>query len=197
MGFFSSAWGAPPPPFRGRAPPGGAPPPFPPTKGANRLYFSNTLNTIRCAPDISATLDDHFIGDFLLEGWCCAPARTVFRDISRLPSGHALSYSMSGMDVQRFTSLAVEEPLWLNREEEYVEQFRELLDHAVRERLPLGPAAIFMSGGLDSTSVAAVATAGAKRRGIPLALRAYTIDYQPLFDDQEGTLASRTAQYLG
>ena len=43
----------------------------------------------------------------------------------------------------------------LKRPEEYVEQFQELLEKAVRDRLPRGPCGIFMSGGLDSTSVAA------------------------------------------
>jgi asparagine synthase (glutamine-hydrolysing) len=161
------------------------------------LHFSNTLDAVRCARAISPELDLHFIGDFLLEGWCPDPARTAFRDISRLPSGHALSYSTSGVHLRRFTSLAIEEPLWLKRRELYVEQFRELLEHAVRARLPCGPAAILMSGGLDSTSVAAVATATAKRKGLPQALRAYTVDYRPLFADREGALASRAAQFLG
>jgi asparagine synthase (glutamine-hydrolysing) len=93
--------------------------------------------------------------------------------------------------------MPIEEPLWLKREEEYVEQFRGLFEQAVLDRLPRGPAAIFMSGGLDSTSIAAVAINSAKKNLLPLNLRAYTMDYQPLFDDKEGFLASRAAEYLG
>jgi asparagine synthase (glutamine-hydrolysing) len=163
----------------------------------NRLYFSNTLNTIRCAPDISSALDDHFIGDFLLRGWCSYPERTAFRDISRLHAGHLLRFSSAGLDVRRCSSLPIENPLWLKREEEYVERFRDLLETAVRERLPRGPVAIRMSGGLDSTSVAAVAMHTARKKGLPLDLRAFTADYQPLFDDQEGSLASLAARYIG
>jgi asparagine synthase (glutamine-hydrolysing) len=54
-----------------------------------------------------------------------------------------------------------------------------------------------MSGGLDSTSVAAVAQQTAARSTSPLALRAYTLDYQPLFDDREGQLASAAAKFIG
>ncbi len=171
--------------------------PFYYAKAGNRLYFSNTLNAIRCVPEISTELDDHFIGDFLLEGWNSDGVRTAFRYLSRLPAAHSLLYSNQAVRVSRYTSLPIEEPLQLKRIEEYVEQFREVLDQAVAERLPRGPAAILMSGGLDSTSVAAIAQHSARRRESPLQLRAYTLDYQPLFDDREGRLASAAAKFIG
>ena len=171
--------------------------PFFYAQARNRLYFSNTLNTIRCAREISRTLDDHFIGDFLLQGWCSDLARSAFRDIARLRPGHALQYSDAGMHVRRFASLPIEEPLWLKREEEYVEQFRSLLEQAIRDRLPRGPAAIFMSGGLDSTSVAAVAVHAAKKNRLPLNLRAYTVDCEPVFPDEEGRLALLVSEHIG
>jgi asparagine synthase (glutamine-hydrolysing) len=171
--------------------------PFFYAQAGNHLYFSNTLNTIRCVPDISSALDEHFIGDFLLQGWCSDLGRSAFRDICRLPAGYALHYSSAGLRVRRFTSLPIEEPLWLKREEEYVEQFRILLEQAVLDRLPRGPAAIFMSGGLDSTSIASIAVRAAKKKQLPLDLRSYTVDYQPLFHDEEGLLASCAAEYIG
>jgi asparagine synthase (glutamine-hydrolysing) len=171
--------------------------PFFYARTGNCLYFSNTLNAIRCATDICSAVDDHFIGDFLLQGWCSYPERTAFREISRLRAGHALHYSSLNFAVRRFTSLPMEEPLWLKREEEYVERFRDLLETAVRERLPAGPVAIFMSGGLDSTSVAALAVHSAKKTGLPIDLRAFTVDCQPVFDDQEGRLALLVSEHLG
>jgi len=171
--------------------------PFFYAQAGNHLYFSNTLDAIRCAPDISTALDAHFIGDFLLQGWCSYPERTAFRDIRRLPAGHMLRWSHGGLDVRKYTLLAIDAPLLLKREEEYVERFRELLETAVRERLPSGRVAILMSGGLDSTSVAAVVVRSARKAGLPLDLRAFTVDYRPLFDDQEGLLASLAAQHIG
>jgi len=160
------------------------------------LYFSNTLDALRCAPGISSAIDHHFIGDFLLIDWCPDPARTAFREISRLPAGHVLRYSSKVLDVRRYTSLPIEEPLWLKREEEYVERFRAILEQAVRERLPQGPTAVFMSGGLDSTTLAGMASKIARKTGAPASIRAYTIDCRPLFDDEEGDYASLAARSL-
>jgi asparagine synthase (glutamine-hydrolysing) len=171
--------------------------PFFYAKAGNHFYFSNTLDTIRCAPDISNALDHHFIGDFLLQGWCSDLARSVFRDIARLRAGYALRYSVAGLHVHRFSFLPIEEPLWLKREEEYVEQFGSLLEQSVLDRLPRGPAAIFMSGGLDSTTVAAIAVHTARRKGLPLDLRAYTVDCDPIIRDDEGRLARFVAEHIG
>jgi asparagine synthase (glutamine-hydrolysing) len=170
--------------------------PFFYTQAGSRLYFSNTLDAIRCAPDISRELDQHFIGDFLLEGWCSYPERTAFREVRRLQAGYRLRWSRSGLDVRRCASLSIEAPL-LKREEEYVERFRELVETATRERLPRGRAAILMSGGLDSTTVAAVAVRCARKARLPLDLRAFTVEYRPLFDDQEGVLATLAARHIG
>jgi asparagine synthase (glutamine-hydrolysing) len=161
------------------------------------LYFSNTLHVLRLVPTLSSALDPEFIGDFLLQGSCSDPTRTAFSNISRLPGGHFLRYSSDGVEVRRYKSLPIEEPLWLKRPEEYVERFRTLLGGAVGDRLPRGPTAILMSGGLDSTSVAAMANNLAQELGTSGSVRAYTVDYTPLFEDQEGYYASLAAKHLG
>ena len=162
-----------------------------------QFVFSNTLEAVRVAPDVSAQLDLHFIGDFLLQSWCPDAERTAFLDIRRLPAGQALKYSNGELCVSRYATLPIEEPLFLKRREDYIEQFRGYLEDAVRDRLPAGPAACFMSGGLDSTSVAAMATRVQTCRGIRDSLRAYTVDYTPLFEDEEGAFATKVAQHLG
>jgi asparagine synthase (glutamine-hydrolysing) len=162
-----------------------------------QLIFSNTLEAVRVDPAVSAKLDPHFIGDFLLLSWCPDPERTAFLDIHRLPAGHVLKYSDHELSVRRFASLPIEDPLFLKRREDYIEEFRNLLEQAVRDRLPSGPAGIFMSGGLDSTSVTALAARVQNRRGIQDSLRAYTVDYNPLFEDEEGAFATKVAQHIG
>ena len=92
--------------------------------------------------------------------------------------------------------LPIENPIRLKRYEEYVEQFRFLLAQAVHERMPLGPVSVFMSGGLDSTSVAALAVENAKQKDIEPNIGAVTVDWRPLFDDDEGWLASHAAKFL-
>jgi asparagine synthase (glutamine-hydrolysing) len=163
----------------------------------SRLVFSNALNAVRLAPEFSAKLDPHFIGDFLLQSCCSDAERTAFQDIRRLPPGHVLCYSNAQVQVRRYSRLPVEEPLLFKRPEEYLEQFRELLEQAIRERLPRAGVGVFMSGGLDSTSVAATAKRVQTARGIPDSVRAHTVDYTPLFDDPEGAFASQAAEHIG
>jgi asparagine synthase (glutamine-hydrolysing) len=170
--------------------------PFFYAQSADGFCFSNTLEVLRQVPGVSSNLDPQFIGDFLMQEWCGDGARTVYRDIHRLPPGHTLVYSGAGLRVRRYTDFLIEEPLYLKRPEEYVEQFQELLEMAVRDRLPRGPCGIFMSGGLDSTSVAAVACKIDEKNGSG-PLRAYTIDCRPIFNDEEGALASLVADNLG
>jgi asparagine synthase (glutamine-hydrolysing) len=164
---------------------------------AGQFVFSNTLEAVRIAPHVSAKLDLHFIGDFLLQAWCPDAERTAFLDINRLPAGHALKYSKGELSVRRFATVPIEEPLFHKRREDYVEEFRGHVEQAVRDRLPAGPAACFMSGGLDSTSVAAVACKVQTARGSRDSLCAYTVDYTPLFEDEEGAYATKVAQYIG
>jgi len=161
------------------------------------LCFSNTLQVLQLVPEVTAALDSRFIGDFLLQGFCQDAETTAFRDIRRLPQGHFLRFSAGELVVRRYATLPIEEPLWLKRDAEYVERFRELLDQAVRDRLPRGPVAVFMSGGLDSTSVAAQAVHIGKERGSLQSIRAYTVDMRPLFADEEAWYAQRAGEHLG
>ena len=159
--------------------------------------FSNTLNALRLAPGISNALDDLFVRDFLLTGLCGDPTRTVWRDIRRLPPGHRLVLSGGQIQVQRFQSLPMEEPLRLKDDGEYLENYRELLWRAVGDRLPEGKVSLYLSGGLDSGSVCATAVRIAGEKGNSPALKAFTFSWRPLFDDPEPEFAQLTARHLG
>jgi len=160
------------------------------------ISFSNTLEALRFTPGFTGELDEYFIGDYLLAGWCLEEERTIYKDIRRLPPGHVLQFSEQGLKVRRAAQLPIEDLLQYEREEEYIEQYRGLLRRAVNDRLPDGPCVVFMSGGLDSTAVAAIATQIAKSSRSDARITAQTVDYRPLFDDQEGQEARRVAAFL-
>jgi asparagine synthase (glutamine-hydrolysing) len=161
------------------------------------LSFSNTLGAIHHAPGFARELDREYISDFLLFSWCPRPQHTVYKSIRRLPAGHWLTFSTSGLQVRRFQGLPIEEPLFLQRSEEYLEIYRDLLGHAVKDRLPNAPAAIFLSGGMDSSTVAATVCSLRKKAGAENDLHAVSADLQPLFDDEEGQFAAKVAEHLG
>ncbi|HYA63033.1 MAG TPA: asparagine synthase-related protein [Candidatus Sulfotelmatobacter sp.] len=174
--------------------------------GARPLYyarvgpvfcFSNTLQILRRVSGISGGLDEDFVGEFLLTGWSTDPERTVYRDIRRLPAGHVLKFAGGKTEVRRFRKLPIEEPLRLKRPEEYLEGWLDLLRLAVKDRLPAGAAALYLSGGLDSSSVCALAAKLAEERGQRGKLKAFTVSWESFLDDQEPTLAKLTAKHLG
>jgi asparagine synthase (glutamine-hydrolysing) len=172
--------------------------PFYYAQAAGLFCFTNTLSLLRLVPGISTEFDEVFMGDFLLQGKSADYCRTVYRDVKRLLAGHCLELSNGNLSLRRFCKLPVEEPLQLSRPEEYVEAYSDLLKTAVNERLPEGNIAIFLSGGLDSTSVCAVASqlAGARREQAKDQLKAFTIGCQTFFDDPEPALATMVARHL-
>lgn len=160
------------------------------------LVLSNTLNCIRRHPAISARLNDLAIADFLLFDMIREPGSTSFADIQRLPPAHTLVFEGGSISVRRYWTLSVNEPLHFKRPGECVEQFRELLDRAVGDRLRADRVGVLMSGGLDSPTVAASARRKLGQDGAPGGLRAYTEVYESLIPHEERRYARLVAEAL-
>ena len=164
---------------------------------AGDFLFSNTFECLRMHPDVADELNEEAIGDFLLFGLNRNPDTTAFRDIQRLPPAHCMTVARGGIRRRRYWSAPTDGRIRYDREEEYVEHFRSLLNHAVAERLDGRRTGILLSGGLDSSSLAAVAKeiqAGAKSSG---ELRAFTVVANTKVEDEDRSLARETAEFLG
>jgi asparagine synthase (glutamine-hydrolysing) len=125
------------------------------------LLISNSFACLRHHPGIPSQLDEQAIGDFLVSGIAGDPTATVFASIARLPPGHTLRCSPgSAPRVERYFSLpalaAATTPLQYADPMEYVAHFRTLLEAAISDRLRASHVTVSMSGGLDSTMIAAV-----------------------------------------
>ena len=160
------------------------------------LVFSNTLECLRRHPEVDSRLDDQAIADFLLFGTNLNPGTTTFADIRRLPPAHWFEWSTRGLDLRRYWELPdgsspVSEP-----REGWVEKFRSVLHSAVADRLRTDRVAVFMSGGLDSTAVAATAHRLYAERGAGPGIHCYTLGYEQLIIDREGHFATQVARSL-
>lgn len=171
--------------------------PFFYAQGPGVFCFTNTLQTLQHVRQISDELDDLFVRDFLLDGLSSAPERTVWRDVRRLLAGHQLNFSAGKLEVKRFLQLPIEDPLQWKHPNEYLENFRELLQKAVSDRLPEGRTSLYLSGGLDSGAVCATAARLASQRGTFPNLKAFTISWRPIMNDREPEFAKLTARHLG
>ena len=160
------------------------------------FLFSNTLNCIRMHPRVSGELNDAAIGDFLLFGLNYDNATTSFRDIQRLPPAHFLTVSARGVKSRCYWTPPTDGRIRYRKPEEYVENFQSLLERAVADRLRTDHVGILLSGGLDSSSVAAVAkeVSGKSSRGTEI--RAYTYVYNSLIPDREGDYAREVGEFL-
>jgi asparagine synthase (glutamine-hydrolysing) len=160
------------------------------------FIFSNTLDCVRMHPGVPDELNESAVADFLLFGLNCDPATTAFRAIRRLPPAHFLHVSTEGLRIARYWSLPIDERIRYNRSDQYVEHFQMHLRDAVADRLWGGRTGILLSGGLDSSSLGAVARELSPERGESGKLRAYTATYETLLPDRDGAHAREVAEFL-
>ena len=160
------------------------------------VVFSNTLDCARLHPAVSGTLNDAAIAEFLLFGLNGDIETTSFRDISRLPAAHSITWSRTPARCRRYWTLPIEEPIHFNRAEEYTHRFKELLRTAVSDRLRTRRVAVLMSGGVDSPTLAAVALPILRARSSECGLVAMTSVYDRLIPDAERHYAGLVADYL-
>lgn len=160
------------------------------------LVVSNTLDCIRRHPAVSKRLNDLAIADFLLFDMIREPGATSFADIHRLPPAHVLVCEGENISTRRYWTLPVRVPLHHAGPNECVEQFRELLDRAVADRLGIDSVGVLMSGGLDSPTVAASARRKLGQEGATGGLRAYTEVYDSLIPHEERRYAGLVAEGL-
>ena len=160
------------------------------------VVVSNTLNCLRRHPAASERLNDLAIADFLLFDMIREPEVTSFADIQRLPPAHTLTCDKGGISFRRYWVLPLSAPLSHKRPRECVEQFRELLDLAVADRLRTNSVGVLMSGGLDSSTVAASARRTLAQSGANNGLFACTEVFKTLIPHEEGRYARLVAEAL-
>ena len=160
--------------------------PFFYTHIGDSFNFSSTLNELK----VSTTLNEIAIGDYLLFGVNQDQSTTVFEDIQRLPPAHTLIVENNQIKIQRYWTPSLPSEIRFRNPDSYVERFSELLSRAVIDRLRTDRVAVSMSGGLDSTSLAAIAREHST-------VGAFAVVYDSLIPDQERHFSSLAAKHLG
>jgi asparagine synthase (glutamine-hydrolysing) len=173
--------------------------------GARAFYYadrggsfvgSNSLACVRLHEAVRDELDSRAVGDFVLLGGYADRDITIYADVARIPPGHSLVVGDEGARLTRYADGPQPAKPSGARPDDCVEEFRELLGRAVRDRLRTPRVAITLSGGVDSPLVALTAKRELQRAFRAPELRAYTCVYDQLIPDDERRYASAVARSL-
>ncbi len=118
-------------------------------------WFGARLRALRRCPAVSGALSLPALRDYL----ACAfvpGAQTLWRDVSELRPGTTRAWP--GGEAKTYWEPAEDDSAWAEPMEAHAARLRALLEEAVRDCLPAsGPTGLFLSGGLDSSLVTALA----------------------------------------
>jgi asparagine synthase (glutamine-hydrolysing) len=155
----------------------------------DRLLFGSEIKALLRA-GVAKTMDPVALHHFLSYNYVPQP-RTMFQGVHHLPPGHWMRVDARGVTTRRWWDLSVQQ-VQQRSEGEWIEEFNDLLDDAVRLRLRCDvPFGAFLSGGVDSSSVV-----GVMSRHLPEPVRTYSIGFHEECYD-ESPFAAIAAQRFG
>ena len=120
--------------------------------------FATMPNGLFAFDNVPRELCEEKIADFLVLNHA-DHASTIYRNIFRIPPAHLMRVGSDGsLEMRRYWALDEVAPVKLKSDAAYAEGLHEQLDRAVRRQMrSLHPVGALLSGGLDSSSVVALA----------------------------------------
>ena len=124
-----------------------------------RLFVcASDLAQVLAAPDVPRAPHEGMIGEYLANA-IVDRSETVYAGILRVPPGHSLDVPLDGaLRRRRYWAMDTTRELRYRSDDEYAQHFGELFERATTSRLrSAGPVGVYLSGGTDSSAVAAMA----------------------------------------
>lgn len=162
---------------------------------AGRIYWSSDPANLAASLGTSR-LDDLYVAGFLQRGW--AGARTAYEGVAAVPPGHGVIASRNGIAIERFWNPPFGREIQYADERDYEEHFRELFREGVSARMA-GESAICaeLSGGLDSSSVVAMADRVRRESGASIPLHTFSYTFPDCPDEQYFREMERACHTVG
>jgi len=155
------------------------------------LYFASSYRAVHSARGADTAADPEAVAGFLSLGYIPAPG-TIHPSIRKLPAAHRAVVDAHGMDIRPYWDVARTAAPFEGTWDDAVDRLDALIQTAVSIRLrsdvPLG---VFLSGGVDSSLVAAVAARSSAAR-----LRTFTMGFGEAGFDETGH-ARAVATHIG
>jgi asparagine synthase (glutamine-hydrolysing) len=144
-----------------------------------QLTFASEIKSILKAGMSIPAMDKEALHHYLSFNYVPAPY-TMYQGIKHLMPGHAMKVTRDGSRTWRWWSLADVQPVHGRNETDWIEEFKTILDDAVRLRMRSDvPFGAFLSGGVDSSTVV-----GLMARHMNEPVRTFCIGFHdPLYDE--------------
>ncbi len=156
-----------------------------------KLLFASEPKVLLAHPSVTTGVNLEALRQYLSFDYVPAPL-SIYEGISKLPAAHALTLEDGRVETWRYWQPSYEKLSPAPTEDEAAERVRELLADSVRMRLvsdvPLG---VLLSGGVDSSAVAALAV-----RASASVVKTFSISFAERSFD-ESAYARGVADYLG
>lgn len=134
--------------------------------GSNLFAFASENKALFCLRDVPRRLNQVKVGDYLIPLFEDKQS-TFFEDVLRLPPAHSVLVSRDTVRLEQYWSLNISSKLRLASDQEYADAYLQIFTEAVRCRLGEGARiGAFLSGGLDSSSIACLARNLLAEKGI-------------------------------
>ena len=125
------------------------------------LYFASELKTLLKLADTRLPLNMRVLADYLAYNLIDTTEASIFEGVNQLPAGHCLSVSGDAPDIgepKRYFRASDNPPEVVGNIDDFAEEVRHRIAESVRLRLRSDvPVAVLLSGGLDSSTLAATA----------------------------------------
>ncbi len=161
------------------------------TRQGDTLIFGSELKALRAHPLCSHELDTNSIAQYLMYEYIPAPA-TIYKGVQKLEPGTTLTYDGTKITIRRFntfhSALGSSQKTTAAAEDELFA----LLEQSVTDRMVADvPVGVFLSGGLDSSTVAYFAQRSSERQ-----IKTFSIGFKDASFD-ESKYAREVALFLG
>ena len=166
---------------------------------AQGLLVGNSIGTLLTSGWIAKTLDEKAIADYLVLGLNSDPAGTIYTQIKSLSPAHCLIADASGIRTRQYWSPPAQDGYRFHRsEDDYADELLAVLKEAVADRLPAkGSIHLTLSGGMDSGSIAGAIFSLLGPEETKARLKAHTIVYGSMMQEEEGRYANLLGAHLG
>ena len=159
-----------------------------------QLVCASEVKAILADPAVSRDLDPQAIHHYLSFMNVPAPL-TIWQNLRKLPPGHLLLADAESLKVERYWRLPTRAVATNRSLRDLLDELEEKLQQAVRARLIADvPVGVFLSGGLDSSLIAALAQ-NARSQDDPL--HTFSLAFEGLGAFDETIWAKRVADHIG